>query len=168
MLTRRTPRHHEPFIAARPVTATLRKYFCWALALALGLGLQLAYRRTPLAITPALFPPAGTPVRAAPIRAAGTPAPPTPGRVPTRFAAIACLRMRRPKPLFAALQQTASPSGHLPPRLRPGILELDHGRACSPTVKSRSRVAALLRGVSPPRPNSSLKPAQASANHLLR
>ena len=151
MLTGRTRRHREALIATRPITASPEENSGCALALAGWLWLQLACFAATLPIPPTLFPPTLTAMRAVPVLLAGTPTAPAPCRLPTAFAAIACLGTARLKPLPAAFHQTLTPSDCLPPIPGPGILEWAHGRRSLPNgqVSEQSDRSAPRRFAKP-------------------
>src|SRR5437867_1507295 len=108
MLVRRARRPDEEPVAAGAVTRTARRIFGNAVC-ALALGRWRAAklrdgRLLTLPITPTLRLPTLLAVRAGAITPGGPPASPAPRRLLTGRTAIACLRARRTKPAFTALQ----------------------------------------------------------------
>jgi len=149
MLARRTGPDRKKFVTTRPAAwppDKIRKRLGWALALARRIRVSWSRWRnaelprgrllpTAFAITPTLHTPPLLALRAGPIVLTGMPTPPTPSRVAATFTAITHLRMARPKPAFAALQETAARSKPAPRPLIGGaprwILRWAHGRLYS-------------------------------------
>ncbi len=132
MLSRGTRRHDKPLITPGPIAATAGGNFAWALALARPGSLQLACLGTPLSIAVTLRTPLLSALGTVAVNAAGAATPPASGLVPTGVTAIACLRPTRLKPLFTALEQTATRTGGLRLMFRGGILEWAQGRCLLP------------------------------------